>query len=94
MSGDHNEWSTTFLCFLTLWLKDIQGSFPSHGFKIHVATIAAYMGVSDHAIQAMGHWNSDAYIRTPAEALREATSLLSLWQIELVKLAPLVFVCC
>lgn len=71
---------------LTHWLKDIfaaagiQGSFSSHSFRIGAATVAAQMGVPDHLIQAVGHWNSDAYklyIRTPAEALAQVTSLLS-----------------
>ena len=71
---------------LTHWLKDvfatagIQGSFSSQSFRIGAATVAARMGVPDHLIQAMGHWNSDAYnlyIRTPAEALARVTSLLS-----------------
>ena len=71
---------------LTHWLKDvfatagIQGSFSSHSFRIGAATVAAQMGVPDHLIQAMGPWNSDAYklyIRTPAEALAQFTSLLS-----------------
>ena len=72
---------------LTHWLKDIfaaagiQGPFSSHSFRIGAATVAARMGVPDHLIQAVGRWNSDAYklyIRTPAEALVEVTSLLSL----------------
>ena len=71
---------------LTHLLKDvfatagIQGSFSSHSFRIGAATVAARMGVPDHLIQAMGRWNSDAYklyIRTPAEALAQVTSLLS-----------------
>ena len=71
---------------LTHWLKDIfaaagiQGSFSSHSFRIGAATVAARMGVPDHLIQAVGRWNSDAYklyIRTPAEALAQVTSLLS-----------------
>ena len=71
---------------LTQWLKDvfatagIQGSFSSHSFRICAVTVAARMGVPDHLIQAMGRWNSDAYklyIRTPAEALAQVTSLLS-----------------
>ena len=71
---------------LTHWLKDIfaaagiQGSFSSHSFRIGAATVAARMGVPDHLIQAVGRWNSDAYklyIRTPAEALAQVSSLLS-----------------
>ena len=71
---------------LTHWLKDffaaagIQGSFSSHSFRIGAATVAARMGVPDHLIQAVGRWNSDAYklyIRTPAKALAQVTSLLS-----------------
>ena len=71
---------------LTRWLKDlftasgIQGSFSSHSFRIGAVTVAPRTAIPDHLIQAMGHWNSDAYklyIRTPAEALVQATSLLS-----------------
>ena len=52
---------------LTHWLKDIfaaagiQGSFSSHSFRIGAATVAARMGVPDHLIHAVGHWNSNAY---------------------------------
>ena len=71
---------------LTRWLKDIfaaagiEGSFSSHSFRIGAATVATRSGIPDHLIQAMGHWNSDAYklyIRTPAEVLAQATSMLS-----------------
>ena len=72
--------------FLTRWLKDIfaaagiEGSFSSYSFRIGAATVAARSGIPDHLIQAMGRWNSDAYklyIRTPAEVLAQATSMLS-----------------
>ena len=88
---------------LTHWLKDIfaaagiQGSFSSHSFRIGAATVAARMGVPDHLIQAVGRWNSDAYklyIRTPVEALAQATSLLSHWPWESVSFLKCVFACC
>ena len=78
---------------LTHWLKDIfaaagiQGSLSSHSFRIGAATVAARMGVPDHLIQAVGRCNSNAYklyIRTPAEALAQVTSLLSHWPWESV----------
>ena len=71
---------------LTSWLIDIftasgiQGSFSSHSFRIGASTVAAHASIPDHLIQAMGCWNSNGYklyIRTPAEALAQATSLLS-----------------
>ena len=78
-SGQPLSWT-----LLTHWLKDIfaaagiQGSFSSH--RIGAETVGARMGVPDHLIQAVGHWNSNdikLYIGTPAEALAQVMSLLS-----------------
>jgi len=82
----HSNGQPLSCTLLTHWLKDIfattgiQGSFSSHSFRICAAPVVAPMGVPDHLIQAVGHWNSDAYklyIRTPTEALVQVTSLLS-----------------
>ena len=71
---------------LTSWLRQIVASaglpenFSSHSFRIGVATVAAWQGIPDHLIQALGHWTSNAYqlhIRTPSAALAGLSSQLS-----------------
>ena len=53
---------------LSSWLRDIlasvgiPGKFSSHSFCIGAAMVAARNGISDHQIQASGHWTSTTYL--------------------------------
>ncbi|XP_048576205.1 uncharacterized protein LOC125557556 [Nematostella vectensis] len=68
---------------LTSWLRQIMraagfaSDYSSHSFRIGAATVAARNGLSDHLIQSLVRWSSDAYkgyIRTPVEALAAASA--------------------
>ena len=47
---------------LTDWLQEIMsaagipGNFSNHSFHIGNATVASHNGISEHLIQAFGHW--------------------------------------
>jgi len=58
----------------------VPGNFSSHSFRIGAATVAAYRGIPDHLIQALGRWYSNAYksyISTPSETLASLSSHLT-----------------
>ena len=70
---------------LTNWLRQIMasagisGNFSSHSFRICSATVAGRNGISDHLIQELWRWKSNAfqsYIRTPSAALASLSQKL------------------
>ena len=55
-------------------------AYAGHSFRIRAATAAARAGLEDSVIQALGRWNSAAflrYIRTPRERLAAFTRELA-----------------
>ncbi|MGL5102545.1 MAG: hypothetical protein ACRC6N_08390, partial [Plesiomonas sp.] len=50
-------------------------NFSSHSFRIGAATTAAQKGLSQHQIQTLGRWSSEAfksYIRSDRSHIKEA----------------------
>ncbi len=58
-----------------------EANYSGHSFRIGAVTAAAYAGVEDSTIQALGRWNSDAfrrYIRMQRETLASFSRPLAL----------------